>query len=237
MDKNQRREALLQAIVKEYIKTAHPVSSKGLVEAYGFDFSAATIRNDMAFLEQEGYITQPHTSAGRVPTEKGYQYYIKNFLGEKELNKKQKETLDTAASEPADQPQQKVKQLAKTVAELSDEAVVLMHGDTYYFSTGLSHIMRKPEFAGLELAVTMSEVFDQLEDLMGIVHEVMSEQTQVMIGQDNPISEQCSLVASEYLLDDIQGVIGILGPMRMDYDTNIALLQYIESLMSEGDER
>ncbi|MDH2415495.1 heat-inducible transcriptional repressor HrcA [Nocardioides sp. CER19] len=73
---NDRRLAVLRAIVEDYVSTEEPVGSKALVERHGLGVSSATVRNDMAVLEEEGYITQPHTSAGRVPTDKGYRLFV-----------------------------------------------------------------------------------------------------------------------------------------------------------------
>ena len=73
---NERRLAVLRAIVEDYVATEEPVGSKALVERHGLGVSPATVRNDMAVLEEEGYITQPHTSAGRVPTDKGYRIFV-----------------------------------------------------------------------------------------------------------------------------------------------------------------
>ena len=72
----ERRLAVLRAIVEDFVATEEPVGSKALVERHGLNVSPATVRNDMAALEDEGYITQPHTSAGRIPTDKGYRLFV-----------------------------------------------------------------------------------------------------------------------------------------------------------------
>src|SRR3990172_1843252 len=78
----ERRQRLLQFIIDEYVTTAQPVGSHALVEKYGLPVSSATIRNEMAALEDEGYISQPYTSAGRVPTDRGYRYYVEALMRE-----------------------------------------------------------------------------------------------------------------------------------------------------------
>jgi len=84
-DLTVRQQAILGLVVREYIATATPVSSKAIVEAYGLGISSATVRNEMAHLEERGYLTHPHTSAGRVPTDQGYRYFVERLLGETEL--------------------------------------------------------------------------------------------------------------------------------------------------------
>ena len=80
-----RRQNILGMVVRAYIETAQPIGSRTLVDQYGLNYSAATIRNDLAALEEMGYLTHPHTSAGRLPTEEGYRYFVENLLGEGEL--------------------------------------------------------------------------------------------------------------------------------------------------------
>ena len=73
---DERKAAILQAVVQEYIRTAQPVGSNHVVAASAIDVSPATVRNEMAALEADGYLQQPHTSAGRVPTDKGYRFFV-----------------------------------------------------------------------------------------------------------------------------------------------------------------
>ncbi len=89
----ERRKKLLQFIIDEYVTTAQPVGSKALAERYGLSISPATIRNEMAELEEEGYITQPHTSAGRVPTDLGYRYYVEALMREETVPEAVQQTI------------------------------------------------------------------------------------------------------------------------------------------------
>lgn len=238
MDKAERLRALLQAIVQEYIQTAHPVGSKSLVTEYGFDYSPATIRNDMTVLEKAGYITQPHTSAGRIPTEKGYQYYIQHFLPETQLRQELRQAIESAFEKDITDATQQLKHVAKTIADLTNEVVVISTPTEQYYFTGMSHLFRKPEFSEVESMVAMSEVFDRLEDVMHQLQEQSPHQMQVLIGRDNPFSQECALIVSEYRgrspgHTQQRGMIAILGPMRMNYQTNIAIIEYMESLMQQ----
>src|SRR3990172_5686785 len=81
----ERRQRLLHLIVDEYITTAQPVASGAIVQKYRLPVSPATVRNEMALLEEEGYIGQPHTSAGRIPTDRGYRYYVEALMREEQL--------------------------------------------------------------------------------------------------------------------------------------------------------
>ena len=83
MGVDERRGAVLRAIVEEHIQTAAPVSSQAVARASGLSVSSATVRNDMTALERDGYVSQPHTSAGRVPTDRGYRYFVDRFADPK----------------------------------------------------------------------------------------------------------------------------------------------------------
>ena len=89
----ERRIAVLRAIVQDYVATEEPVGSKALVERHGLNVSPATVRNDMAALEDEGYLTQPHTSAGRVPTDKGYRLFVDRLGSVKPLSPAEKRAI------------------------------------------------------------------------------------------------------------------------------------------------
>ena len=119
MDK--RKELILKTIIKEYIKTAVPIGSEGLVEKYNLDVSSATVRNEMADLEEAGYIAQPHTSAGRIPTEKAYNFYLEN-LSEKKLSDSEIKIFKEALIKKEETD---FKQAAKIMAKLSQIARAL----------------------------------------------------------------------------------------------------------------
>jgi heat-inducible transcriptional repressor len=89
----QRSQTILRLVVREHIATAAPVSSKAISEHYHLGVSPATIRNEMADLEEQGYLTHPHTSAGRVPTEKGYRYFVEKLMGESRLSSTEQRTI------------------------------------------------------------------------------------------------------------------------------------------------
>ena len=86
MNLDERKKKILSSVVEDYIESAEPVGSKTLVEKYHLDYSSATIRNEMKLLEEEGYLEQPHVSAGRIPSTKGYRYYVDNLMKERKLS-------------------------------------------------------------------------------------------------------------------------------------------------------
>lgn len=89
----ERRATILGLVVREYVQTAEPVSSKALVDRRGLDVSSATVRNEMARLEDEGYITHPHTSAGRIPSDLGYRTYVQSLMAEEPVGVDEQRTI------------------------------------------------------------------------------------------------------------------------------------------------
>jgi heat-inducible transcriptional repressor len=92
---DERKLTVLRAIVEDYVSTTEPVGSKSLVDRHHFDVSPATIRNDMAVLEEQGFIAQPHTSAGRIPTEKGYRLFVDRLSNVKPLSAAERRAIET----------------------------------------------------------------------------------------------------------------------------------------------
>lgn len=224
---NERQEKLFINIVKEHIKSGSPVGSKFLTEKFHLDVSPATVRNDMAELEQEGLICQPYTSAGRVPTEEGYRYYLKNYLSQAIVaGKKEKTSLDMVVSgnekeNIADRDFIK-KQLAKKVAELSHGAVIMAFSRSDIYYTGISNLFSQPEFADMNIIYSISEVVDSLDDVISKVFSEI-EDVDIKIGRDNYFSDKCASVFRR----KGDKVVGILGPVRMDYESNLGLLDYM----------
>src|SRR5512142_2842165 len=90
---SERQEFILALVIHDYIESAQPVGSARLVEHFGLDVSSATVRNELAFLTEAGFLRQPHTAAGRVPTEEGYRYFVRQLMGQTDLPDPPKRTI------------------------------------------------------------------------------------------------------------------------------------------------
>ncbi len=224
---SERKKYLLETIIKEYVKTAQPVSSGILVDKYKLDISPATVRNEMMELEEEGYIYQPHTSSGRVPTEQAYELFLADF---KNIKKKKdlKESELKLLGELFKRDEIAFRQTAKAIAELSGGAIfwAFHKNDLYY--TGLSNLFAQPEFKQASAVCDVSEIIDRLEEIIDDIFEDLSYGEQTLIGAKNPFGNFLSTVVVKYKYNNQDGVFGILGPMRMDYGHNLALAEFIK---------
>jgi len=124
----QRMVNILKAIVDEFVATAEPVGSKTLVDKYDLPYSSATIRNDMATLESLGYLEKPHTSAGRIPSNKGYQYYCEHLL-QKDMDEEVKYALANIFDRKSANIEDAIKESCKIVSEMTNLATGMLGPD------------------------------------------------------------------------------------------------------------
>jgi heat-inducible transcriptional repressor len=230
---NERQEGLLKTIVTEYVKTAEPVSSKLIADAGNFGLSSATIRNEMADLEEQGYICHPHTSAGRVPTEKGYQYFIKNFIDQGKVAKKHQAALDKLSRNFQSFEPSAVKSLAKEIAELSHNAVFIAFSDNDFYYTGLSNLFSQPEFSQQQLVYELSLVIEHLDQVIKKLFSRDGVEVEIVLGSQNPFAADCGSIIAHYQSENNQGILGIIGPMRMDYQNGVSLVKYSQKLINK----
>ena len=229
-----RQEKLLTAIIKEYTATAKPVSSSQLVDQERLDISTATVRHDMVELESDGWLQQPHTSAGRVPTEQAWRWFVKQVTPEFHLGKRAQEQLHQVTTERHESDQEMLRQLAKTLAEIVDETVLVAFDKTDTYYTGLSNLFQQPEFADIDMLQNLSRVVDHLDEVMSRLYEQVNDRVKVMVGKDNPFSNSCGTLLARYHFPASQtGVLGILGPLRQDYREHMAIMSYTQSLLQK----
>ncbi len=123
---DERKLAVLRAIITDYVENSEPVGSKALVERYRLDVSPATIRNDMATLEEEGYLTQPHTSAGRIPTDKGYRLFVDRLTSVKPLSPAEKRAISTFLGGAADLDDV-VSRTVRLLAQITQQVAIVQY--------------------------------------------------------------------------------------------------------------
>jgi heat-inducible transcriptional repressor len=143
---NERQRKILGAVIKEYTDSAEPVGSKVLVEKYHIKASSATIRNDMADLEAVGFLFQPHTSAGRIPTDKGYRYFVEEIMEDKVLSFSEQKKLQTEFLKLKAQQSRMSRTMAKVLSNFSGSlAITGTEKEVYDF--GIRELLSNPEFS------------------------------------------------------------------------------------------
>ncbi len=217
-----RYDKLLKAIIEQYIQTAKPVGSKTLAEDSGFDLSSATIRNEMADLEEQGFITQPYTSAGRIPTASGYRYYLDNLLSVQSSTHKDLDELAGAYKED-------IRHMIKLLSDKTNLAVILSRESNDIYITGLFNLFSQPEFEDYKMVLSMSQVVDSLERAMSnMFHKI--DKPQVLLGAENPWSEHCAVVIAPLNTPE-KNMLAFLGPLRMNYNQALGLMDSVTKII------
>lgn len=238
-----RQREILFAIIEEYAELATPVGSVTLAKL--FDCSSATIRAEMVKLEAMGYITQPHTSAGRVPTDAGYRLYV-NSLQEK-IDQESDLFPERAHVEPADRPTRALatRIQAQTRADYAIRAAVdsLVNltgnlglatiGDQIYIS-GFGNLFAQPEFLQAAQVQAVGKLLDNIKPWL---NEVQPNQAiNVYIGTENPIGKasNVSLIISRFRSPySDRSYIGVLGPTRQSYKRVMSLVRHAGLMLED----
>ena len=224
-----RQLKILQAIIEKFIETAEPIGSKLIYEEYDLDVSPATIRNEMAVLEHEGYIIQPHTSAGRVPTTMAYRLFVDQLRMNLQLfNKAKKEINELRQQQNLKIAKERVYETVAILAHATQNlCFATVPNNSRLFYMGVSNVLRQPEFVADPFRAT--QVIEVLETrFAGFLNNLkLGKEPAFYIGEENPIPQikSCSLLVQKYEHKGFHGVIGILGATRMNYAYNLAALR------------
>jgi heat-inducible transcriptional repressor len=219
----ERQAKILQAIVEQYAEVASPVGSSLLAKV--FDVSSATVRSEMAELEHLGYISQPHTSAGRIPTDKGYRFYVNNLAAsdEKPAESRGQRALQARVSSGG-HPERTIRTTVDTLVELTHNLGLATIGPQLYMS-GLSNLFGQPDFMHPGQVREVARLLDNLEPWLN--EAAPNEPLSVYIGRENPIgrSAGASLIISRFRSPfSDSSYIGVLGPTRQSYREVMALV-------------
>ncbi|BCX14503.1 MAG: hypothetical protein KatS3mg088_186 [Patescibacteria group bacterium] len=232
-----RQIQILKALIDEYIETAEPVGSEVLEKKYNLNVSSATIRNEMAALTQMGYLKQPHTSAGRMPTPKAMKFYVDQLMEEKQLSLadevKMKEEVWDVRNDINSLMDEAVHILADKTKSLS--VGVIDDGRTWH--AGLANVFANPEFGDLSLCAGVFSFLEEDEHLLDIFFKKLmgSSPVEILFGEDLdwPYLDPVGIVATRFNIKDHQGALGVIGPMRLSYSRVVPLLRHFGSIIEQ----
>ena len=238
----ERQTEILNRLIQEYIDSARPVSSQLLEKKYDFSICPAMIRIEMQKLTDQGFIQQPHTSAGRVPTDKGYRFFVDNLLAHLNFPQEKFGGLKKEISELEDIFQKAEKdifklasRLTKFLAEESSNFIIfnLLERD-FLWKEGWEGILQEPEFEEKDLISNFTELLESFEE--NIENLKISSGIKVYIGKENPFTKakDFSIIFSKCLLpNEEEAILTLLGPKRMNYDENISLINSLIKLLEK----
>lgn len=235
-DLTQRQRQILKNLIEEYMNTAEPVGSETLEKKYSLGASPATLRNEMVKLTEMGFLKKPHTSAGRTPTPIGLKLYVKELMKEQELSVAEevavKEKIWDFRSEFKNLIREATRDLAARTKNLALSAT--NEGDIY--SAGTCHILEMPEFYDIDVTRNLLSLLDQSDYFTKLIERFIDDnEINVLLGDDlgADIYSGYGFIFSRFHGKDQEGVIGVLGPARLNYPAIIPQVRYFSDLIEE----
>ncbi len=233
----------------EHIKTARPVASQDLLRS-GFKVSPATLRNEMLALDELGLLEQPHTSSGRVPTDRGYRFFVDNLLSEMYLTSKDEELLTRAFA--INEVDDFVKEFTRAIAGIADTFTAVgvlgedhryrsraRYGAGLFYEAGFAKLLDEPELYDIEQARMFGRLADLLDESVRDMFDDSEFEDKVFIGRENPLKEAgefSMFVSSWHHPGGFQGFVTMVGPRRTNYPKHNALIKSIRKISENYDE-
>jgi transcriptional regulator of heat shock response len=233
----ERKDRILTIVIGRYIKTVLPVGSQYITEEYDLDVSPATVRNILADLEEEGYLTHPHTSAGRTPTQQGYRYYVDHLMDEIQLLEEEKRRISEGYKRHTRQLEDLMEKTSQVISDLTHytSIVSLDDGNDYKITCkGTSYVVGYPDNTDILKIQAILRILEEKELLMELINRALEKKIEIYIGHEMALKdmESCSLAVSRFEKNGMKGRIAVLGPTRMQYDRVVSTLDYISQVLS-----
>jgi len=235
---SNRQVQILKAVVDEYIDTAAPVGAEQLERKYSLGVSPATIRNEMAVLIHEGFLKQPHTSAGRVPTARALRFYINELMQESQLSVAEEVATRERIWDQRHNMYQMMQTASRTLARKLETVSIVSLTSGPMYSSGYSYLLTMPEFFDIDVTRQVLSISDSLPSWMVRVIEqnMSSQEIQVVFGEElnEPYLEPVGMLFSQFQINgQAAGIIGVIGPARMNFSQSIPWLRYYSHLFED----
>lgn len=232
----ERQRLILAAIIEQHAEIAAPVGSVMLAKLFGV--SSATIRSEMAKLEEMGFIVQPHTSAGRIPTDAGYRFYVNSLTEAHEVQQPQlidrsARAIEARVTPYGDRADRAIRSAVDSLVELTHNLGIATIGDELYLS-GIGNLFSQPEFLQGDHAQQVARLLDNLEPWLR--EAAPNEPLNVYIGSENPIGKTsgATLIISKFRSPySDNSYIGVLGPTRQSYAKVMRLVRHTGAMLEE----
>lgn len=236
-DLTPRQQSLLKAIVEEYIDSAEPIGSEVIERKYNLGVSPATIRIEMSKLTEMGYLRQPHTSAGRIPTSLGLRFYTQELMKEKQLPIAAEVSIKEGLWHERFKQERLLKEAVRSLAQRCGMLALAIDDDNQLYYAGAANILDWPEFYDIDVTRFVLSLFDEyprLQDIIGRAHG--SDPIHILFGEDMEFEylKPTGFIFTRYEMENQEsGVIGVVGPARMNFPLILPYVKYIRDLLVE----
>lgn len=233
-----RQTQILKVLIDEYIETAEAVGSQALEKKYNLGISPATIRNEMVNLTKSGYLKQPHTSAGRIPTPLAMKFYINQLMEEKQMSLADEVKVKEEVWDSRRNLDRFMDEATHALSQMAQNPAVSATDDGKVWKAGFPAVLENPEFAqDHDACMGVYSLLDQAERLQELLFERLTGATpiEVIFGDDLgwPDLRPISVVATHFRIGGRNGAMGVIGPTRQHYPRLIPTLRYFNSLIQE----
>lgn len=236
-DLTDRQRALLKAIIEEYIESAEAVGSEVIERKYDLGVSPATIRIEMGKLTEAGFLRQLHTSAGRTPTSLGFRVYIQELMNEKQLPVTAEVSIKEKLWQERYKKERLLKEAVKALADRCDMLGLATDNEGQLYYAGAANILDWPEFYDIDVTRFVLSLFDEnprLKEIMG--KAVGSDPIHILFGEELGFEDlrPTGFVFTRYEIEPKEGVIGVIGPARMNFALVLPYIKYVRDLLVEA---
>lgn len=234
---SHRQTDLLKALIDEYIETATPVGSLALEKKYNLGISPATIRNEMVELTKNGYLRQPHTSSGRVPSPKAMKFYINQLMDERSLSVSDEVKAKENVWDNRFNLEKLLESATLGLSRRTNSFAIATTSEGFLSSHGHSNFFNSPEIFNVQVCQSIFSILDEQKRIKELFFEHFTglSPIEVLFGEElgweffHPVS----VVSTRFQIGDVSGALGIIGPFGLHYPSIIPVVRYYGNLVEE----
>ncbi|MBI2595211.1 hypothetical protein HYW46_00560 [Candidatus Daviesbacteria bacterium] len=237
-DLTSRQKDLLKAVVELYVKGGEPIGSELIEKHASLGVSPATIRNEMVHLTTMGFLKQPHTSAGRIPTSMGFRVYISDLMKEKELPVSAEVSIKENLWQQRFKENRLLKEAVRGLAHRLQILALAVDDEGEMFYAGAANILDWPEFEDIDVARFVLSLFDEYPTLKQIIGQAVGQDPlHVLFGEDLGYADLAptSFVFCKFgARNGKEGVVGVIGPARLNFPVVLPYVRYTSNLVEQA---
>jgi len=236
-DLTTRQTDILRALIKEYTDTGEAIGSEMLEKKYKLGISPATIRNEMVALAKKGYISKGYFSAGRIPSAKGFRFYIQHLMKEKDVSTGDEVAYRHGIWDERKDAQRLLSHATKILAHRTGLLAIAVTNEDDLYYAGVGSLLQMQEFSDWGLTRALYLRLDEIAFWAKVIEHMQgSDDVYVMLGEEDfrdPLYESCASIMGDFAHNKLHGVIGVVGPKRMNYDALAPQVRYFSDLIEQ----
>lgn len=233
---SQRQINIIKAVVEEYSETAEPVGSDTIDKKYNLGVSPATIRNEMVRLDDMGYLRQPHTSAGRVPSPMAIKLYVSELMREEELPVSEEVSVKERIWDVRNEIDKLLRESTRVLSEKTGNLAVALTDQGELYSSGYANILNLPEFYDIEVTRAVLSLIESHQQMRQLFTRARTEDAlHILVGDDlgAVTLEPCATAFIDFEAGPYRGHLGVIGPVRLNYSYVMPMLRHFNHLIEE----